>query len=123
MKALIHGRRVCQVVKDEDLFPVSAGLKWVDCPMDITDQHTYEKGRFVDPPPSGLRVPIWNGVEWIDENPLTVQEKRQQEYESTGCSVNDLIVALWEKIVENRPEEATDIQAKREAVKAKFPKQ
>lgn len=45
-------------------------------------------------------------------------ESRKAEYPST----NELIVALWEMHVENRPEAALALQAKREAVKEKYPK-
>lgn len=36
--------------------------------------------------------------------------------------VNDLIIALWEKVVEDRPDAATALETDRQAVKAKFPK-
>jgi hypothetical protein len=37
-------------------------------------------------------------------------------------TLDDLIVALWERIVEDRPEEAVKVQTAREVVKARFPK-
>jgi hypothetical protein len=37
-------------------------------------------------------------------------------------NVNDLIIALWEKVVEDRPDTATALEVERQAVKAKFPK-
>jgi hypothetical protein len=46
------------------------------------------------------------------------KELRAKEYPST----DELIVALWELVVENRPESANELQAKREAVKQKYPK-
>lgn len=36
--------------------------------------------------------------------------------------IAELVVALFEKVLENRPEYADTLQAKREAVKAKYPK-
>ena len=48
--------------------------------------------------------------------------KRQAEYLKEGITSEALIVALWEQIVENRPEAAQTLQAKRTAVKAKHPK-
>lgn len=48
--------------------------------------------------------------EWI--------EKRQAEYPSH----QDMIVALWEKVMENRPQVADELQVKREEVKRKYPK-
>ncbi len=49
----------------------------------------------------------------------TYQELRKPEYPPTS----DLIVALWEKVVENRPEEADKLQLKREDIKIKYPKE
>jgi len=37
-------------------------------------------------------------------------------------ALDDLIVAIWEKVVEDRPEAATEVQTAREVVKARFPK-
>jgi hypothetical protein len=36
--------------------------------------------------------------------------------------INDLVVALWERIVENRPEASETIQTKRMLIKEKYPK-
>ena len=36
--------------------------------------------------------------------------------------LNDLIVALWEQVVEDRPEAATALEVDRQAVKDRFPK-
>ena len=43
---------------------------------------------------------------------------RQRDYPS----LDDLIVALWEEVVEDRPEVADEVQTAREVVKARFPK-
>jgi len=48
----------------------------------------------------------------------TYEDLRRAEYPST----DELIIALWEKVIEGRPESATILQAKREAVKIKYPK-
>ena len=50
------------------------------------------------------------------------------EYDYVGLRLrdypvlDDLIVALWEHVIEERPEAAAKVQTAREAVKAKFPK-
>ena len=44
--------------------------------------------------------------------------KREAEYPT----VNELIVALWEGVVEERMAAVTKLEAKRQAVKAKYPK-
>jgi len=52
----------------------------------------------------------------VDERPYN--EKRQSEYPS----IDELIVALWEGVVEERMESATALEELRQAVKAKHPK-
>lgn len=73
-------------------------------------------------------LPDWNTVltnlesahaEIIAErNANSYKELRQKEYPS----LNDMTVALWESVVENRHEAKEALQAKRVAVKAKYPK-
>jgi len=46
----------------------------------------------------------------------TYEDLRRAEYPKT----DDLLVALWEHVIEGRPESATILQAKREAVKIKY---
>jgi len=48
----------------------------------------------------------------------TYEDLRRAEYPLT----DELIVALWEQVIEGRPESAVILQAKREAVKLKYPK-
>ena len=45
-------------------------------------------------------------------------EKRAAEYPS----LSELNVALWEKVVEGRPEASEALEAKRQEIKAKYPK-
>jgi len=47
----------------------------------------------------------------------TTDDLRKEEYVKQGASTDALVVALWEKIVENRPEAADALQAIREQVK------
>ena len=44
--------------------------------------------------------------------------KRQAEYPS----IDELIVALWENVVEERAASVVSIESKRQAIKAKYPK-
>ena len=46
------------------------------------------------------------------------QRDRQTEYPS----INDLIVALWENVVEERASAVVSLEADRQAVKTKYPK-
>ena len=48
----------------------------------------------------------------------TYDEKRKAEYPS----VDELIVALWEGVVEERMAAVTKLEGKRQAVKTKYPK-
>jgi len=48
----------------------------------------------------------------------TYDEKRKDEYPS----IDDLTVALWEAVVEERLASAQALEAERQAVKAKYPK-
>jgi len=65
-------------------------------------------------------------VEQITEKQVELQtaydndyaQKRQAEYPSTY----ELIVALWEGVVEERMHAVTQLEIKRQAVKAKYPK-
>lgn len=52
-----------------------------------------------------------------DPNP-TYAELRAKEYPATDA----LVIALWERIVEGRPEASEALQAQRAATKAKYPK-
>lgn len=49
---------------------------------------------------------------------IAYQNKRKKEFPTT----DELIVALWEKLVENRDVSAEAVQARREAIKLKYPK-
>ena len=53
-------------------------------------------------------------AEWIND----YARKRKEEYPS----VDELIVALWEGVVEERMAAVTKLEAKRQAVKLKYPK-
>jgi hypothetical protein len=99
-----------------------------------------EKGVFLKPinstekePPEVLekqKAKMSEG-EWVvvldDETEIptetpTIEDQRKLEYIKEGVTVEAMTVALWEKIVENKPQAMNDLQAKREAVKIKLPK-
>jgi len=52
----------------------------------------------------------WNATEY--------QRQRAAEYPR----IDQLLVALWESMIEGRPADAATLQAAREAIKAKYPK-
>ena len=49
---------------------------------------------------------------------LQYQRDRQVEYPS----INELIVALWENVVEERAASVISLEAARQAIKTKYPK-
>jgi hypothetical protein len=82
----------------------------------------------------------YENIVWLDDNfvPPTKEEVgaelerlndewNSKEYsrirESMYPSEKDLIVALWEMVVENRPEAANYLQENRDAVKNQIPKE
>lgn len=48
--------------------------------------------------------------------------QRIKAYDSSGCSLDNLTVALWEAKVENRTGSMDTIQTIREGIKAQYPK-
>ena len=66
----------------------------------------------------------WDGnvFAFIEPDPgpdtRTYDEKRKAEYPS----IDDITVALWEGVVEERMQAVTQLEIKRQAVKAKYPK-
>tara|TARA_Y100000588_G_scaffold151569_1_gene165594 strand:+ start:1582 stop:1899 length:318 start_codon:yes stop_codon:yes gene_type:complete len=79
-----------------------------------------------------------DGIEWIDgETPisksdiLAKQTELQTEYDAQEYarnrqaeypSIDELVVALWENVVEERASAVVALEAKRQAVKVKHPK-
>ena len=79
-----------------------------------------------------------NEVIWHDGNPNGItaeqitakQAELQDEYDNDHArkrkaeypSIDELVVALWEGVVEERMAAVTSLEGKRQAVKAKYPK-
>ncbi len=78
-------------------------------------------------------------ITWHDGNPTSItneailakQTELQSEYDAQDYarnrqaeypSINDLIVALWENVVEERAASVIELEAKRQDVKTKYPK-
>lgn len=88
----------------------------------------------------GVRGPRYEDISWFEDSPQPSAEelavlweqikeevtlKRVQQRRATPGnypSRDEMIVALWEMVVENRPETAQALQAKREQIKQQFPK-
>ncbi len=71
-----------------------------------------------------LALTKYNEIKYLEQNPPapSYQVLREKEYLSQGITEKEMIVALWEKVIENRPQAANDLQAKREQIKTKYPK-
>jgi len=82
---------------------------------------------------AGAYIKVWNSAspqpseaeiesahnEWKAEyDAQEYARKRKAEYPS----INDLIVALWENVVEERASAVVSLEADRQAVKTKYPK-
>ena len=57
-------------------------------------------------------------LRWNAPDTRAYDQKRQEEYPS----IDELTVALWEGVVEERMQAVTQLEIKRQAVKAKYPK-
>jgi len=77
-----------------------------------------KKWNSASPQPSEAEIEAAH-AEWQAEQDATqYQRDRQAEYPS----LDELIVALWEGVVEERMASVTALEAVRQAVKAKYPK-
>ena len=56
----------------------------------------------------------FDSVSWI--------KNRENEYIKEGCTEKELIIALWERVVEGRPEASAALETKRQAVKIRIPR-
>ena len=79
--------------------------KYVERPEPVDAQGTDEEGDGYDP-----------------HYARNLSSYRRIAYQSDGVSIDEMIVALWEKLIEDRGDSATALQVKREAIKKRFPK-
>ena len=83
MKALIQEGLVCQI--EEQSFPVSPSLIWVDCGDDVTTGWTYDGETFSPPaPPTIDDIRGWRNMlivesDWtqLSDSPLTAEKKTE----------------------------------------------
>ena len=71
-----------------------------------------------------LAIERYNDIKYKEAKPPvpSIDEMRKAEYIVKGLTPEKLIIALWEDVVEGRPEEVNRIQAERVKVKEKYPK-
>ena len=97
------------------LLSLKPGAEW------ITDGENYEDITWLD---SNQTIPTKE--EYEAEKTRLQSEWDSQEYarnrQAEYPSINDLIVALWENVVEERAASVISLEATRQAIKAKYPK-
>ena len=70
------------------------------------------------PQPSEAEIETAHAEWQVEWDAQEYARNRQAEYPS----INDLIVALWENVVEERAASVISLEATRQAIKAKYPK-
>ena len=97
--------------------------------------HTFYAGRQY-----GVRGPNYEDITWLEATPMPTRDELEAKWEEIKENVaikrisqlraipgnypskDDLIVALWEMVVEGRPESAQALQARREEIKTQYPR-
>ena len=72
--------------------------------------------------------PLYDGQEFVLHNAPEIisghyrdrSAVRSEKYNEVGATTEKMVAALWEMVVEKRPESANAIQAKRQQVKAEI---
>ena len=97
--------------------------------------HKFYAGRLY-----GVKGPNYEDITWLESEPMPSREELTAKWEEIKEEVllrrvaqarsmpgnypskDEMLVALWEMVVEDRPETAQALQARREEIKAQFPK-
>lgn len=78
----------------------------------------------VDNPPANA-LETWDGSKWVvepSEKDAFVDGQRIDAYNDRGASIDELVVALWERVVEGDSASSDAIEIIRQKVKQDFPK-
>jgi len=88
------------------------------------DGDDYSGLTFLDelPPVSEEELNDKNIIYQKEMSDTEYQRLRSKEYDKEGVTIDNLSVAIWEKVVENRPGSADALQIIRQAIKHKYPK-
>ena len=96
--------------------------------------------RFYAGQPYGVRGPRYEDITWLADSPQPSKEELAEKWETIKNEValervrmqraipgrypskEDLIIALWDKIMEDKHEYADELQALRLQIKEQFPK-
>lgn len=105
----------------------------------MTKYFVNDKGAYLggfdgaEPPAGSIEVPnppefammTWNGKAWIispEVKQEMVSAQRLQAYENEGCSIQNLVVALWKRVVEGDPIPSDEIEVIRKKIQKEFPR-
>lgn len=88
--------------------------------FNFTEQEAREKKLWTDERPMPTEAELLAELEAYNAERAAIvyKENREKEYPST----DELVVALWEKVVEGRSDSSNALETKRQAVKIKHPK-
>ena len=118
-----HPRNIFQLWTDEELNAIGyARFDEQHIPSD--KRSTGATDTFAD----GRVFRSYTTKDFVPEPPPPDKQPGDEDYnhvmERAGVypAFNDLIVALWEHVIEERPEAATALEVERQAVKERFPK-
>lgn len=88
----------------------------------------------------GVRGPNYEDITWLESDPMPSRQELITKWETIKDEValrrvaqqrsapgqypsrDEMLIALWEMVVENRPETAEALQARRQEIKALYPK-
>jgi len=104
MWARLENNIVIEIINFDPTDKFTSDLVWVECDETAKEFMVFENGSFREPDTP------------VDIRPYN--EKRVLEYPS----MDELIVALWENVVEERTAAVISLEGKRQAVKTKYPK-
>jgi hypothetical protein len=83
-----------------------SGLTFLDGLPPITEEEFNEK----------------NAIYQKEMEDTDYQRKRLFDYEKKGVTDHEMVVSLWERIMENRQQSSDSLQSKRIEIKQKYPK-
>ncbi len=61
-----------------------------------------------------------DGVFYPPKVEVPVEERKRSAYQRSGCTIEKLVIALWEAYAEDKPEKMLKLKEKRQQVKQQF---
>ena len=104
MWARLEDNIVKEIINFDPTDKFTGDLTWVECDSATREFMVFENGSFREPDPP------------VDVRPY--DERRALQYPA----LDEMLVALWESVVEERTAAVIKLEAQRQAVKAAIPK-